>query len=170
MVEALKNSIIMAFYKKQFHKETGVYYPQAVTVGTPVETKEVAERLAQISTVSKSDVAAVLGDLSGVLADFMKQGKSVRLDGLGTFRLTLDTTGVKEEKDFNFDKQVKAVRVQFTPQREGNTKRGEAITRGMVSTGIEWLPLSAEAATTDDTDEGTDDTQQPGGGGEDPLG
>ena len=62
------------------------------------------------------------------------------------------------------------MRVQFTPQREGNTKRGEAITRGMVSTGIEWLPLSAEAATTDDTDEGTDDTQQPGGGGEDPLG
>lgn len=160
----------MAFYKKQFHKETGVYYPQAVTVGNPVETKEVAERLAQISTVSKSDVAAVLGDLAGVLADFMKQGKSVRLDGLGTFRLTLDTTGVKEEKDFDFNKQVKAVRVQFTPQREGNTKRGEAITRGMVSTGIEWLPLSAEAATTDDTDEGTDDTQQPGGGGEDPLG
>lgn len=160
----------MAFYKKQFHKETGVYYPQAVTVGNPVETKEVAERLAQISTVSKSDVAAVLGDLAGVLADFMKQGKSVRLDGLGTFRLTLDTTGVKEEKDFDFNKQVKAVRVQFTPQREGNTKRGEAITRGLVSTGIEWLPLSAEAATTDDTDEGTDDTQQPGGGGEDPLG
>lgn len=160
----------MAFYKKQFHKETGVYYPQAVTVGNPVETKEVAERLAQISTVSKSDVAAVLGDLAGVLADFMKQGKSVRLDGLGTFRLTLDTTGVKEEKDFDFNKQVKAVRVQFTPQREGNTKRGEAITRGLVSTGIEWLPLSAEAATTDDTDDGTDDTQQPGGGGEDPLG
>lgn len=161
----------MAFYKKQFHKETGVYYPQAVTVGTPVETKEVAERLAQISTVSKSDVAAVLGDLAGVLADFMKQGKSVRLDGLGTFRLTLDTTGVTEEKDFDFNKQVKAVRVQFTPQREGNTKRGEAITRGLVSTGIEWLPLSVEAATTDDgTDEGTDDTQQPGEGGEDPLG
>lgn len=39
----------MAFYKKQFHKETGVYYPQAVTVGNPVETLEVAERLAQIS-------------------------------------------------------------------------------------------------------------------------
>ena len=160
----------MAFYKKQFHKETGVYYPQAVTVGNPVETKEVAERLAQISTVSKSDVAAVLGDLAGVLADFMKQGKSVRLDGLGTFRLTLDTTGVTEEKDFDFNKQVKAVRVQFTPQREGNTKRGEAITRGLVSTGIEWLPLSAEAATTDDSDEGTDDTQQPGEAGEDPLG
>lgn len=161
----------MAFYKKQFNQKFGVYHPVAVTVGNPVETKEVAERLAQISTVSKSDVAAVLGDLAGVLADFMKQGKSVRLDGLGTFRLTLDTTGVTEETDFDFNKQVKAVRVQFTPQREGNTKRGEAITRGLVSTGIEWLPLSAEAATTDDgTDEGTDDTQQPGEGGEDPLG
>lgn len=159
----------MAFYKKQFHKETGVYYPQAVTVGNPVETKEVAEKLALISTVSKSDVAAVLGDLAGVLADFMKQGKSVRLDGLGTFRLTLDTTGVKDEKDFDFNKQLKAVRVQFTPQREGNTTRGEAITRGLVPSGIEWLPLDGGAASTPDDDETGGGTQPGGGDEEDPL-
>ena len=156
----------MAFYKKQFNEKTGVYFPQAITVGTPVETREVAERLAQISTVSKSDVAAVLGDLASVLADFMKQGKSVRLDGLGTFRLTLDTTGVKDEADFDFQKQVKAVRVQFTPQREGNTKRGEAITRGLVSTGIEWLPYDGTSAGGSTSGGGTEEP----GGGEDPLG
>lgn len=156
----------MAFYKKQFNEKTGVYFPQAITVGNPVETREVAERLAQISTVSKSDVAAVLGDLASVLADFMKQGKSVRLDGLGTFRLTLDTTGVKDEADFDFQKQVKAVRVQFTPQREGNTKRGEAITRGLVSTGIEWLPYDGTSAGGSTSGGGTEEP----GGGEDPLG
>lgn len=139
-------------------------------MGNPVETKEVAEKLALISTVSKSDVAAVLGDLAGVLADFMKQGKSVRLDGLSTFRLTLDTTGVKDEKDFDFNKQLKAVRVQFTPQREGSTTRGEAITRGLVPTGIEWLPLDGGAASSSDEDE-TGGGTQPGGGEDDnPIG
>ena len=140
----------MAFYKKQFHKEKGVYYPQAVTVGKPVETKEVAEKLALISTVSKSDVAAVLGDLAGVLADLMKQGKSVRLDGLGTFRLTLDSRGVKEEKDFDFQKQVKAVRVQFIPQREGAVTRGGTATRSLVPQGIEWIPMNAAPAEEED--------------------
>lgn len=118
----------MAFYKKLFNKKTNVYYPIAVTVGNPVETREVAERLAQISTVSKSDVAAVLGDLAGVLADYMKQGKSVRLDGLGTFRYTLDTKGVKSEAEFDFQKQENAVRVQFNPERHqgGHPRAGRA--------------------------------------------
>lgn len=145
----------MAFYKKQFNERLGVYYPQAVTVGKPVETKEVAERLALISTVSKSDVAAVLGDLAGVLADLMKQGKSVRLEGLGTFRLTLDSKGVKEEKDFDFQKQVKAVRVQFIPQREGATTRGGTATRSLVPQGIEWLPMNAASAEEDASGTGT---------------
>lgn len=151
----------MAFYKKQFHKGQGVYYPQAVTVGKPVETKEVAERLSQISTVSKSDVAAVLGDLPAVLADLMKQGKSVRLEGLGTFRYTLDTEGVKNEADFDLQKQLKAVRVQFTPAKEGGTTKGSTATRSLVPTGIEWIELSPSATTTEDPGTGED------GGGQD---
>lgn len=161
----------MAFYKKQFNERLGVYFPQAVTAGKPVETKEVAEKLALISTVSKSDVAAVLGDLAGVLADFMKQGKSVRLEGLGTFRLTLDSRGVKEEKDFDFQKQVKAVRVQFIPQREGATTRGGTATRSLVPQGIEWIPLNAAASSS--SEEGGTGTGTGGGDGdlgENPMG
>lgn len=148
----LKPFCVMAFYKKQFNREKGVYYPQAIVVGKPVETKEVAERLAQISTVSKSDVAAVLGDIAGVVADFMRQGKSVHIEGLGTFRYTLDTQGVKNEADFDFNKQLKAVRVQFTPEREGATTRGEAVTRSLVPTGIEWMPLDGTAASAEEPD------------------
>lgn len=150
----------MAFYKKQFHKEKGVYFPQAVTVGKPVETKEVAERLSQISTVSKSDVAAVLGDLPAVLADLMKQGKSVRLEGLGTFRYTLDTEGVKDEADFDLQKQLKAVRVQFTPAKEGGTTKGSTATRSLVPTGIEWIELSPSAVATEDPAAGEDGGQE----------
>lgn len=137
----------MAFYKKMYNSKTKVYYPMAVTVGNPVETKEVAEELALISTVSKSDVAAVLADLAAVMAKMMKQGKSVRLEGLGTFRYTLDTKGVADEADFDFDKQVKGVRVQFTPQREGNTTRGETITRGLVAKDIEWISVGEGVET-----------------------
>lgn len=151
----------MAFYKKQFNERMGVYFPQAVTVGKPVETKEVAERLSQISTVSRSDVAAVLGDLPAVLADLMKQGKSVRLDGLGTFRLTLDTEGVENEADFDLQKQIKAVRVQFTPAREGGTTKGSTATRSLVPNGIEWIELSPSAPSST-TDEGEDEGGQSG--------
>ena len=59
----------MAFFKKFLKKLNNKWYPQAVTVGKPVTTKEVSDRLSQISTVSRADVYAVLMDLSGVLAD-----------------------------------------------------------------------------------------------------
>ncbi len=45
----------MPFWKKAFQKATGVYYPQAIVQGEPVETETIAKDLAKISTVSDSD-------------------------------------------------------------------------------------------------------------------
>ena len=149
----------MAFYKEQYSEKFGVWYPQAVTVGDPVETKKIAQRLAQISTVSYADVLAVLAEMPGVLADYMSQGKSVRLDGLGTFRYTLSTTGVENREDMDLQKQLKAVRVSFTPQREGAVTKGGTATRSLVPSGIEWIKYDGQAVDSEGSG-----TQQPGGG------
>ena len=146
----------MAFYKKQFNEKTGVYFPQAVVVGKPIELKTVARRLAQISTVSYADVLAVLAEMPGVLAEYMAQGKSVRLDGLGTFRYTLDTEGVEQEQDFDAQRQIKAVRVSFVPTREGAATKGGTPTRALVPTGIEWMEYGGTPSADDGTDTGTD--------------
>ena len=130
----------MAFYQKAYNKKFGVWYPAAMTKGQPVPVKQVAQRLSAMCTATYADVMAVLGNLPGVMADFMAQGKSVRLGGLGTFRYTLDTRGVTVEDDFDFQKQVKAIRVQFIPQREGPATKGGTATRGLVPTGLEWIP------------------------------
>lgn len=53
----------MPFWKKAYQKKQGVYYPQAIVQGKPVETETIAKDLAKISTVSNSDVQAVLGML-----------------------------------------------------------------------------------------------------------
>ena len=140
----------MAFYKEQYSEKFGVWYPQAVVVGNPIDTKEVARRLAKISTVSLADVLAVLAEMPGVLSDFMAQGKSVRLEGLGTFRYTLETEGVADKEEMNFQKQVKAVRVSFIPTKEGAVTKGGTATRALVPTGIEWLKYDGEAASGGD--------------------
>ena len=67
----------MPFWKKSFSKARGVYYPRAIVQGNPVETETIAKDLAKISTVSNSDVQAVLGDIAGVMHTRMAQGKSV---------------------------------------------------------------------------------------------
>ena len=72
----------MPFWKKSFSKARGVYYPRAIVQGNPVETETIAKDLARISTVSNSDVQAVLGDIAPVMHARMAQGKSVHIKGL----------------------------------------------------------------------------------------
>lgn len=162
----------MPFWKKSFSKRTGVYYPQAVVQGKPVETETIAKDLAKISTVSNSDVQAVLGDISGVMHTRMAQGKSVHIKGLGYFRYVLDTRGVKDLADFDFDKQVQAVRVQFIPER--SRLSSGAYTRALVDTEqLEWIELPASAEDTmPGAGDGTGGSTTPGGGDENtnPLG
>ena len=129
----------MPFYKKAYNSKQKVHYPRAIVQGKPVETETIAKDLAKISTVSNSDVQAVLGDIAGVMHTRMAQGKSV-----------------KDIKDFNFAKQVKAVRVEFIPER--TKMAGGNYSRALVdSDELEWIELSPETEDTTPGDGGEGD-------------
>ena len=156
----------MPFWKKAFNKKNAVYYPQAIVQGKPVETEVIAKDLAKISTVSNSDVQAVLGDIAGVMHTRMSQGKSVHIKGLGYFRYVLDTHGVKDLADFNFDKQVQAVRIEFIPER--SKLSNGTYTRALVdSDTLEWIELSPD---TEDQDPAQGGSGSDGDLDENPLG
>ncbi|MDC1882087.1 DNA-binding protein [Bacteroides uniformis] len=138
----------MPFWKKSFNKKNAVYYPQALVQGKPIETESIAKDLSKISTVSNSDVQAVLGDIAPVMHTRMAQGKSVHIRGLGYFRYVLSTHGVKDLKDFDFNKQVEAVRVEFVPER--TRLSNGTYTRALVdSDELEWIELSPETEDQD---------------------
>lgn len=95
----------------------------------------------------------------------MSQGKSVHIKGLGYFRYVLDTKGVKDPADFNLEKQIQVVRVQFISERTRTS--GGTYTRALMDTEqLEWIELPTMA----------EDTTLGGGGGidgdleENPLG
>lgn len=160
------NFTTMPFWKKAYQKKQGVYYPQAIVQGKPVETETIAKDLSKISTVSNSDVQAVLGDIAGVMHTRMAQGKSVHIKGLGYFRYTLDTVGVEDLEDFDFEKQVKAVRVEFIPER--TRLANGTYTRALVdSDQLEWIELSPD---TQDSDPAQDEDDIPESGSPDPMG
>lgn len=150
----------MAFYKKTKQKINGKWYPTSITVGKPVSTDEVAKRLAIESTVSPSDTYAVLKGLGSVLASFMAQGRTVKLDGVGTFYYTANTTGngVDTPEEVSA-KQIAGVRVRFLPEKHQNSSN-QVTTRSLVDENIFWEEWGGGA----DSPSGGDD----GGGGEAP--
>ena len=128
----------MAFFKKNQQKINNLWYPHAITVGKPVDTDQVAARLSQLSTVTPGDSYAVMKNLGGVLGDYMAQGRTVKIDGVGTFYYTAATNknGV-ESADTVSASQITGVRVRFIPEVRRNSSK-KVTTRSMVDTNIFW--------------------------------
>lgn len=153
----------MGFYKVRQHKKTLLYYPQAITVGKQITTAQVAALLADRSTVTKADALAVLSELGGVMSTFMAQGRSVHLNGLGSFRYTLNTQkqGVEKAEDVSVS-QIKSIRVRFVPEMTRNADKSVA-TRTMQPTSVDWFLWAEEEkkasddSTTEEDEGGTDD-------------
>lgn len=155
----------MAFYKKRQMKNLK-WYPIAMTVGKQATTKEVADRLAKISTVSRADVLAVLSELGGVMGDLMKEGRSVKLDGVGSFRYTINASkqGVEKEEEVSA-RQIKNTMVRFVPETTRNADRTVA-TRTMQPEAVNWIEWAAkdEDADTDEEEAGGTTTGPDGSG------
>lgn len=86
---------------------------------------------------------AVLKAMPDAMADFMEAGRSVRLDGFGSFyyKLSCAGRGVDTPEEVSID-QINAVRVQFVPAR---SKRTYGFKRSLVQD-IEFIEWTAEKA------------------------
>lgn len=128
----------MAFFKKMKLKTNGKWYPQSVTVGKPVSTMELAQRISRQCTVNPADTYAVLVALGGALGEFMAEGRTVKLENMGTFYYTANAEGNGvETKEEVSAAQIKGVRVRFIPQKHLN-QSSKVLSRALVKENISW--------------------------------
>ena len=158
----------MAFYVVRKKKISGLYYPESVTVGKQVGTAQIATVLSDRSTVTKADAYAVLSDLGAVMALYMSQGRSVHLDGIGSFRYTINAAknGVESEEEVSAS-QIRNIRVRFTPEVTRNSDMSVA-TRSMQPNAVDWMLWGGQpsaATSTEEDESGSGDspsTNEPG--------
>lgn len=155
-------NIIMAYFKKIQKKANGKWYPQGITIGKPVTTKEVANRLADLSALSPGDCYSMLGNLGKVLGEYMNSGRTVKLDGVGTFYYTANASGqgVDSAEEVSA-KQITGTRVRFIPEVARSVK-GQVTTRSLVSSDVFWEELKLNTTTTPG-----ETPTEPGGSGDD---
>ena len=174
----------MGFYKKVQIKtkdKNGVvqmlWYPRSVLVGNPVTTDQLAKRIAQESTVAPADVKAVLTSLSGTMGDCMAMGRSVKLDGIGSFYFSANSQGNGAETEKKCSaKQINGVKVVFIPETTyRQAGGGRQAVRALTDVDIEWIDIATLVAEDKPADGGgttptPDPDDQGGGGGETPSG
>lgn len=129
-----------------------------MTVGEPVTTDEVAQLLADLSAVSPGDTFSVLKNLARAMSIYMSSGRTVKLDGVGTFYYSAKANGqgVDTPEEVNAN-QIVGVRVRFIPEMDRNSQG--AVSRALVPNNLKWEELF------DDPSKGT--TTTPGTGGSD---
>lgn len=149
----------MAYYKKSQKKVNGKWYPQGVIIGKPVQTKEVANRLADLSALSPGDCYSMLGNLGKVLGEFMNSGRTVKLDGVGTFYYTPNTAGQGVDTPEEVSaKQIIGTRVRFIPE-VARSVGGQVTTRSLISENTFWEELEMEPSVPP-----SDGEEEEGGG------
>ena len=87
------------------------FYAQAVKLGVK-NTKDLSEEISGRCSLTRGDVLNVLANLNEVVTKWLIEGYSVRLDNLGTLRVTLlskgSDTAVKDISNL-----IKRARVRF---------------------------------------------------------
>jgi predicted histone-like DNA-binding protein len=158
----------MAFIKKIRRKwqNQQKWTVTAVTQDKPVSTDELCKYIADSTTASKGDVYNVLMSLPKIMELFLKQGRSVKLEDIGTFRYTVSAGMVDSEEDAN-ESLIREVRVQFTPERTVTAVGKQRITRrALIPDNLTWeiydKPSKKKPSDGDDTPTPTP-TPDPGG-------
>ena len=98
--------------KKSPRTGTSKYYVQ-IAPTVPVTRSAIISQIEKITSLSSSDVKACLDALEYCITEAMKEGKSVRLGDLGSFRPTLSSFGTTERNKAN-STLIRFVRVRFT--------------------------------------------------------
>lgn len=153
----------MPYYKRKYKKINNKWYPQAVTVGEPVTTDEIAQLLADFSSVSVGDTYNVLKNLARAMSIYMSNGRSVKLEGVGTFYYTLTASGqgVDTAEEVNAN-QITGVRVRFLPEFSRSADR--TATRALVPDNLKWEEWGGEDKKSSSTGGGTDTGEDDGQG------
>jgi predicted histone-like DNA-binding protein len=82
--------------------------------GNTIDLDGIAREIQDRSAMTKGDILSVLSNLIQVLPSHLKQGDSVRLGGLGSFRLSVSSEGAVDAATLSA-KNVKNARVVFYP-------------------------------------------------------
>ena len=98
----------------------GKWFAQIKTLET-LNTRKLASHISEHGSIYTPDVVyGVLEKFRSCLLEMLLESKKVKIEGLGTFYCTLENTkgGSAKKEDFNVNKHLKALHIQFLPEQE----------------------------------------------------
>ena len=124
----------------------GEWYARAKTLDT-VTLNEIAQRIQDNTTAKKADALAVLTEMVEVVRDYLQKSYRVKIDGLGSFKMSLKTSPAPTAKEFSASKNIKSMRALF---QEDVTVDKNGMRHRSLSSGATAKELPKNAVGADD--------------------
>ena len=84
----------------------------------PLSPKALTRAATAHTTTAPIELEAAMELLATFIPQQLKQGHTVNMPGLGTFRITFKSEGVEDIDKFNAGQMIKSPRIVFTPTKE----------------------------------------------------
>lgn len=102
--------------KNPLHLNIVKWYLTQEKTGT-VGMNEIAKEIEGRSALSIGDVQSVLSNMVEIMPLFLKLGQTIKLEGFGTFRITVQSDGTDTAEELNAG-HIKGVKLVFQPSME----------------------------------------------------
>ena len=101
--------------KNKKSKAYGKYYGRVKATKT-LNTTQLANHIAEHGSIITEDVLlSTINKMTKCIKELLKDGKNVKLDGLGTFYLSVTSTGDSDAKAWTAAGNIKHVQIKFRP-------------------------------------------------------
>lgn len=101
----------------------GKWYARAV-VSNIATMESMAEKIERATTVTRSDILAVLYGLSDVMRDELLNGSRVMMDGIGSFKVGMRTRPADTPKEWTPSRHLRSYHIVFRPETIDNVSNG----------------------------------------------
>ena len=145
-------------------KAYGKWYGRVVYVDR-MELDDLCAHIQSHGSIFTADVVqGTVKKFVECIKEMLLEGKTVRLNGLGTFYLTVSSAGAETMEDYNAQSHVKKVRLRFKPEQSDKSDYATSqLTRlAKVTTN---LPGSTTTTTSSSSGSGSGNSGGNGGGG-----
>ena len=116
-------------YRNSTKSSYGKYYAETVQVGE-VHTTDIARQVSANSTFRPGEVKGIIDEVVAVMTRELQDGSAVVIDGLGRFRLVVESEGVEKASDFNIARHVRRIVCKFLPAAHRKGADGEVKSAG----------------------------------------
>lgn len=106
----------------------GKWFGKTYNENEALNLKGLVQRVAMDQSVITPEIAAgVIDRLTTTMVELLQSGQSIKWDSLGTFRPTVESSGVENPEDYNVNTDVLGIHIRFIPENS----KGEEITSRM---------------------------------------